>query len=111
MKTTLNFSHHRLTSSSQLKEYITTMGNQAFWAYAERLYCKIVMMHPGEALIIDDVVAEANRDLLIKLLCEFMASGIAQGFHFNATFTEFRRAKLPITQSTNNNLKRKQKCM
>ena len=107
--TAIDFSHHRLTSSDQLKEYLTTMGKEEFWAYAERLYRKITMMHPGESLIIDDVVEVANRDLFIKLLCEFMIGGIAQDFIFNVTFTEFSRTKSLITKSTKNNLNRKHK--
>lgn len=106
MKTTIDFSHHKLTSGSQLKEYLTQMGKDKFWPFAERLYRKIIMMHPGETLVVDKTVAAKNRDLFIKLLCEFIASGVAQGFRFNATYTEFRRVNLPITQTEENILKR-----
>lgn len=102
---TVNYSHHRLNSDSQLIPYLSKMGEKSFWSYAERLYRKITMMHPGESFVIDDIVIEENRDLLIKLLCSFMNGGVAQGYYFNATFTEFCRAKLPIAQSKENNLR------
>ena len=66
------------------------------------------MMIPGESYDVDDLVAEDNRDMFIKLLCAFIMSGTAQGYYFNETFTKFHRATAPITQTKENNLKQKQ---
>lgn len=105
-----DYSAHKLTDESQLKTYYqnileTKSGKISFWQYAENLYRKIAMMVPGETIKVDDLVDEKNRDLFIKLICGFMISGVAQGFYFNKTYTELRRASAPITQSIENILK------
>ena len=110
MTTTPNYSLHRLNREEDLKPYytktITTKGGAVtFWQYAERLYKKMVMMVPGETLPIEDLVDEDNRDVFIKLVCAFMMSGIAQGFWFNTTYTQLRRASAPILATEENILK------
>lgn len=107
-----DYTIHKLTADSQLrpcmnKIYSSKAGPQTFWQYAERLYSKIIMMVPGESFIIDDLVEEDNRDMFIKILCAFIAGGVAQGFLFNQYYTEFRRCHQPITQSKENILKNK----
>ena len=98
MTLTDDYSHHRLTDHTQLREHYNKMiptkgGPVPFWTYAERLYRKITMMRPGESFMVDHLVTEENRDVFIKLLCAFMASGIAQDFLFNKRYTMFRRVE------------------
>lgn len=108
--TTPNYSLHRLNKEEDLKPYYTQTfatktGAITFWQYAERLYNKITMMVPGETYEVDDLVTEDNRDVFIKLICSYMMSGIAQGFWFNTTYTQLRRASAPILATEENILK------
>lgn len=109
----IDYTPYRLNTEADLKPYYSQTfsakaGALTFWQYAERLYRKITMMVPGEILSVDDLVDEDNRDVFIKMLCAFMLSGIAQGYYFNATYTEFRRMPALIQQSNENILKKKQ---
>lgn len=111
--TNIDYTKHKLTDHAELAAYYTQTfstksGDITFWQYAEKLYRKITMMVPGESLVIDDIVDEYNRDVLIKLLCGFIAGGVAQDFIFNDNYTEFRRSSAPITQSIEHILKRQQ---
>lgn len=101
MTITDDFSHHRLTDHTQLKEYYTQKfstpkGEIDFWQYSERLYRKLIKMQPGESFMIDHLCVEENRDLFIKVLCSFIAGGYLQGYTFNARYTMFRRLEEPI---------------
>lgn len=58
--------------SSILLESRQKMGIKPFWQYAERLYRKILLMHPGESLVIDDTVSEENKELFTELLKNFI---------------------------------------
>lgn len=112
IKTTTDYSHHRLNSDDDLKPYYsklfkTKTGSITFWKYTERAYRKIVMMVPGETLLVDNIASSDNRDVFIKLVCTFISIGFAQGFSFNTTFTELRRAPALIQPIDKNTLKTK----
>lgn len=106
----LDFTVHRLSSEADLKPYYkktfkVKSGTVTFWEYAEMLYLKILYMTPEESFKVDDLVDDDNRDVFIKILCAFILSGVANGFRFNNTYTEFRRCSAPIIQSKENILK------
>lgn len=101
MTITDDFSYHRLTDHTQLKEYYTqkfatAKGEIDFWQYSERLYRKLIKMQPGESFMIDHLCVEENRDMFIKILCSFIAGDHLQGYMFNARYTMFRRLEQPI---------------
>ena len=87
----MNYSSLRLTHDSQLIAYRDKMSWPTFKAYVERLYNKVIDMKPGDRFRIDDLVAEENRDLFIKLLCLFAIMHGTATFYFNNEYTWFYR--------------------
>lgn len=105
-----DYSKHKLTNEDGLKVYYTRQflkqsSYVSFWSYTEGIYNIITSMVEGESFDVDNIVSEENRDAFIKILCAFMLSGVAQGFYFNSTYTQFRRMPAPITQTKENILK------
>ncbi len=96
---TKDYTHHRLTNDNEVLAYRTTMGVPEFWDYFDRLHTKVHSMNPGQSFHIDDVVVEENRDLFIKLLCNFINE--CPGLYlFNNTYTTFYKLEPIVTCAT-----------
>ena len=59
-------------STSTLDQYRTSMGDNEYRRYVDRLYRKILLMHSGESFVIDALVAEETKPLFIELLTSFI---------------------------------------
>ena len=59
-------------STSTLDQYRTSMGDNEYRRYVDRLYRKILLMHSGESFVIDDLVAAETKPLFMELLTSFI---------------------------------------
>ena len=89
----LDLSKHKpesLFDSTWVDDYISKMGEKAFWDYRNKVYDRLLLLKAGEEINVAEKVKPENYDLFIKMAyCFVSETKISYGF--NPEHTIFKR--------------------
>lgn len=96
-----SYSHHRMNNYDWIQSYCSAMGKEAFDAFLNRVFGRLMKMRIGDIYDLTKKVQEANRDLFIKCVCLFMSEGNSH-YLFSEDYTVIKKYDpMEITKVTN----------
>lgn len=101
----MNFSKHKLTDWNWRFLYMAQMGEEVYNNYVNRVWKALEQLRVNEYYDVSKCVQEKNRDLFIKLCCQYILTH--SEFEFSNDYTKIIRRECYTIQGNPGRLVKK----
>ena len=79
-----------MTDYSDIERCQEEMGKEAFGAYRDKVYTRLMRMTAGDIIDVQKIVRRENLEVFIKVVCLFISEGNGD-YSFSSNFNTVKR--------------------